>query len=88
MTISADRINIINKFPKDPKKDIVYYVYDSNTIGEIIDLIASIHGDTYYDTYVSVRPISENTGNRNNNANNVLSYFDPNVFLYRNNGYN
>lgn len=76
-------IDEIKKFPSKPSCSITYYVYNEDMISDAEELIADIHGKAYLANYVTVKAITNSLTKDHN-----LSYIDPLVFSYRQNGYN
>lgn len=78
----------IEKFPSDPKAQIIYYVYEKNMVKATESLIAEIHGQDYLDKYVTVSAIGDGVPvelkNAYLSANEFHTYFDPLVFKYKN----
>lgn len=78
--MTIDTITIVKKFPRQPKNQIAYYVYDEKMIEPTKKIIREIHGEEYLNKYVVVSDI-----NNNSHITDTFSiYYDPLVFKYKN----
>ena len=83
--LNDEKNKVIRAFPEEPDKPIIYYVYDQAYIKEAVMRIIAIHGLDYFDKHIEVRAV----GTKDEQLDSMnISYFDPSVFTYRNNGYN
>lgn len=69
---------MIRKFPADPRRKILFVVYNEQHVDDAEFYISNIHGDDYLNEWVKVVPL--NTKVEKHSTYDV--YIDPTVYKY------
>jgi len=76
--MEEDIMDLINKFPAEPAKKILYIVYNFDMMDDAREKIAKVHGYDYLDNNVVICPLAT----RIENQTQYEVYIDPLVYKY------
>lgn len=81
-------VDIIKRFPEDPDRPIIYFVYNEDLVHGTESIIRLMKGEDYFNRHVTVKPLRTEDNKEHIIDTKHVCYYDPLIHQLKGNGYN